>query len=344
MVRQLIVVIGLIVSLVGGAAAKSDPYIEDPQADWGDLTQPQAVWSPDAAVVMGGRLGVFGDVDAFAYTFKQAEPGWSFDLIVPACGQHFLDVYPSAAVIGPGLKPPAEGTLPFDLPKDTGAVVFPAFKRDDGQRLVNEDNPIRLIGYQQDALRVDIPQAGQYVIAVWEPDGNVGAYALSTGVRHDNFAIRSEVERQAAFDLLFGGGWMRQDCNAPLATKTCPATEGSLGDSDLQTAPERATVGAGFTLTGYVRNSRTCLPVAKAQIVFWLVNEKGQYDDAHRGTLYSNAQGGYRILSNFPKQYGPPPHIHLQISAPGYQTLTTEYILSGKIERGEFAIGLTPGT
>jgi protocatechuate 3,4-dioxygenase beta subunit len=52
----------------------------------------------------------------------------------------------------------------------------------------------------------------------------------------------------------------------------------------------------------------------------------GEYTDDYRATQLVGADGAYRFESHFPPPYsGRPPHIHLRVSAEGYQTLVTQH-------------------
>jgi protocatechuate 3,4-dioxygenase beta subunit len=69
-----------------------------------------------------------------------------------------------------------------------------------------------------------------------------------------------------------------------------------------------------------------CRPIPNAKIEFWLANPRGDYDDAHRATVYVSERGRYRLESNVPVYYGGrPPHIHVRVGAPGYEELVTQH-------------------
>jgi protocatechuate 3,4-dioxygenase beta subunit len=69
-----------------------------------------------------------------------------------------------------------------------------------------------------------------------------------------------------------------------------------------------------------------CQPIPKARIEFWLANPRGDYDDAHRATVFASERGEYRLESNVPVSYGGrPPHIHVRVRAPGYEELVTQH-------------------
>ena len=109
------------------------------------------------------------------------------------------------------------------------------------------------------------------------------------------------------------------------ATRCAPTRSDALGPFYEAGAPVRSRVGRGYVLTGRVVDSR-CRAIRRARVELWLANPDGQYDDAHRATVFSGPRGGYRFESNRPPSYsGRPPHIHLRITARGFRTLVTQH-------------------
>ena len=91
-------------------------------------------------------------------------------------------------------------------------------------------------------------------------------------------------------------------------------------------APVRTSVGSGYVLSGTVLAAEECKPIPNARIEFWLANPRGDYDDAHRATVFAGQRGEYRFESNVPVSYGGrPPHIHVRVRAPGYEELVTQH-------------------
>lgn len=86
-------------------------------------------------------------------------------------------------------------------------------------------------------------------------------------------------------------------------------------------------------LQGMVLASTSCVPIPGAQFEFWLAGPDGEYSDDYRATLLVDNQGIYRFESNPPPPYsGRPPHIHIRISAEGYQMLVTQdYPVQGEV-------------
>jgi protocatechuate 3,4-dioxygenase beta subunit len=113
------------------------------------------------------------------------------------------------------------------------------------------------------------------------------------------------------------------------APRCAPTRADSLGPFYEPGAPVRARVGTGYVLRGRVLTTG-CRAVPRARIEFWLVNPRGQYDDAHRATVIAASDGRYRFQSNRPPGYsGRPPHIHVRVTARGFRTLVTQHYPRG---------------
>jgi protocatechuate 3,4-dioxygenase beta subunit len=128
-------------------------------------------------------------------------------------------------------------------------------------------------------------------------------------------------------------------------TSACkPMPSDALGPFYKPNAPLRTSVGKGYVLTGSVKSSQDCLPVEGARIEFWLAGPNGRYDDNHRATLISDRSGRYGFQSNFPPAYSfRRPHIHIRVTADGYEPLVTQhYPLSGQTQ-GTFDLVMIPG-
>lgn len=113
------------------------------------------------------------------------------------------------------------------------------------------------------------------------------------------------------------------------ASRCSPTRADALGTFYEPGAPVRSKVGTGYVLGGRVLTTG-CRAIPRARIEFWLVNPRGQYDDAHRATVIARRDGRYRFESNRPIAYeGRPPHIHVRASARGYRTLVTQHYPRG---------------
>ncbi len=90
-------------------------------------------------------------------------------------------------------------------------------------------------------------------------------------------------------------------------------------------APDRASTGSGFVVSGTIRSATGCGPLAGARIEWWSVNSRGTYDDAHRAAQRADDDGRFRYETDFPMPYfGRPPHLHVRITAPGHRMLITQ--------------------
>jgi catechol 1,2-dioxygenase len=105
-----------------------------------------------------------------------------------------------------------------------------------------------------------------------------------------------------------------------------PTQPDMLGPFYEPGAPVRTSVGSGYVLSGTVLDAEECKPIPNARIEFWLANPRGDYDKAHRATVFAGERGGYRLESNVPVSYGGrPPHIHVRVRASGYEELVTQH-------------------
>ena len=105
-----------------------------------------------------------------------------------------------------------------------------------------------------------------------------------------------------------------------------PTQPDMLGPFYEPGAPVRTSVGSGYVLSGTVLAAKECKPIPNAKIEFWLANSRGEYDDAHRATVFAGERGEYRFESNVPVSYGGrPPQIHVRVTAPGYEELVTQH-------------------
>jgi catechol 1,2-dioxygenase len=105
-----------------------------------------------------------------------------------------------------------------------------------------------------------------------------------------------------------------------------PTQPDTLGPFYKPGAPVRTSVGSRYVLSGAVLAAEECKPIPDAHIEFWLANPRGDYNDAHRATVFAGHRGEYRFQSNVPVSYGGrPPHIHVRVRAPGYEELVTQH-------------------
>jgi protocatechuate 3,4-dioxygenase beta subunit len=111
--------------------------------------------------------------------------------------------------------------------------------------------------------------------------------------------------------------------------------------------------GTRLIITGRVHNLDCTEIIPDALIDIWHANDAGAYDNAGynlRGQVLSNSQGFYMFETVYPGNYPNggsyrPSHIHLKITPPGFDTLTTQLYFSGDpyIET-DAAASITEGT
>ena len=127
------------------------------------------------------------------------------------------------------------------------------------------------------------------------------------------------------------------------AYECSPTAPDSMGPFYKPHAPLRSSVGEGYVLSGTVKSAADCSPVPKAHIEFWLTNPEGEYDDRYRATVIADDAGAYRFESNRPEDYGfRPPHIHMRVTAEGFQTLVTQHYPEKGVSKTEVDIVLVP--
>jgi protocatechuate 3,4-dioxygenase beta subunit len=122
-----------------------------------------------------------------------------------------------------------------------------------------------------------------------------------------------------------------------------PTRPDMLGPMYKPDAPVRSSVGTGYLLSGAVRSAADCSPIPGARIELWLTGVSGRYDDDHRATVLADTAGGYRFESNFPPPYARrPSHIHLRVTADGFQTLVTQHYPTAGTTAATFDLVLIP--
>lgn len=130
----------------------------------------------------------------------------------------------------------------------------------------------------------------------------------------------------------------------PSALFQCqPTQEDEMGPFYRSGAPLRSKIGAGYLLTGTVKSADDCTPIPSPLIELWQTGPDGRYDDAHRAAILTGKSGYYQFETNFPAAYLiRPPHIHIRVSAKGFQTLVTQHYLKQGTTTAVFNLILIP--
>jgi protocatechuate 3,4-dioxygenase beta subunit len=132
--------------------------------------------------------------------------------------------------------------------------------------------------------------------------------------------------------------------SATPASSVCRPTL-SQGGGPFETnntpAPRRARIGTGHVLTGRILRYPGCAPVRGAVVEFWQASGNGVYDRRGHGSMVTGAAGAFRFEGPVPPgEFGRPPHIHIRVSAPGFEEFVTTYLLARGERQGRITIVL----
>jgi len=126
--------------------------------------------------------------------------------------------------------------------------------------------------------------------------------------------------------LVLAGG-----ASAPAQPRCAPTAADAEGPFYKPGAPLREATGTGLLVSGVVKSAATCEPIKAARVEWWQANPRGEYDDAHRGSLVTGEGGAYRFDTDSPPPYaGRPAHIHVKAFAAGHRPLTTQIYPKGR--------------
>jgi hypothetical protein len=130
---------------------------------------------------------------------------------------------------------------------------------------------------------------------------------------------------------------------APVLDLRCPVIDHELGGSayvvSVRDNHSRCILSSALTRSQDLSSYLAVLYAAVERVR--LANPRGEYDDAHRATVFAGQRGEYRFQSNVPISYGGrPPHIHVRVRAPGYEELVTQHYPERGQRKANF--GLVP--
>ena len=132
----------------------------------------------------------------------------------------------------------------------------------------------------------------------------------------------------------------------PFYTPNAP----QISQNMLATASEP---GQRLIISGTVYAQDCITTVPNALLDIWHANDAGQYDNTGynlRGQLHADANGNYQYETILPGKYlngssYRPRHIHLKVSAPDFDDLTTQLYFQGDTDiPGDAAASITSGT
>jgi hypothetical protein len=130
---------------------------------------------------------------------------------------------------------------------------------------------------------------------------------------------------------------------APEATPACRPTASQPGpfQSRHVVPPRRSRIGRGHVLTGLILRFPDCARVKGAVVELWQESPNGNYDRRGQASVVTGRTGAFRFEGPVPPGgFGRPPHIHIHVSAGGYEDVATTYVLARGERRGRITIVL----
>jgi protocatechuate 3,4-dioxygenase beta subunit len=122
-----------------------------------------------------------------------------------------------------------------------------------------------------------------------------------------------------------------------------PTQAGEMGPFYRPDVSYRTSIGSGYLLQGTVKSASDCNPIPAAMIELWMTGPEGRYGDAWRATLSSNDNGTYHFESHAPTYFNNRrPHIHIRITAEGFEPLVTQHYPVKEAGEGIFDLILIP--
>jgi protocatechuate 3,4-dioxygenase beta subunit len=106
-------------------------------------------------------------------------------------------------------------------------------------------------------------------------------------------------------------------------------------------APRRSRIGRGHVLIGRVLRYPDCAPVRGAFVELWQASRSGRYDRRGRASVVTSRTGTFRFEGPVPPaEPGRPPHIHIHVSAAGYEDFVTTYFVARRERQAQLTIVL----
>jgi hypothetical protein len=162
----------LLAGMVVPSALAHQPYFEEKDIEAG---KPWKIDDPTVSTALYATLDSRGDVDYFSFQGSAREV-ILLELTIPQIeGQESFA--PTMALMGPGL-PDAELPDEVVVPEGWGALVL---EPPPGPAATFYEPFSRTSYWERQEQRVTLPVGGQYVVAVWHPDDQVGRYTFVIG-------------------------------------------------------------------------------------------------------------------------------------------------------------------
>ena len=131
--------------------------------------------------------------------------------------------------------------------------------------------------------------------------------------------------------------------DAKPATTACrPTLSQGGGPFDARAAPppRRSRIGRGHVLTGRILRAPDCKPVRGAVVELWQESPNGVYDRRGHAAVVTGPLGTFRFEGPVPPAGFRGPHIHIHVSAVGYDDFVTVYLLARGAKQGRVTIVL----
>jgi protocatechuate 3,4-dioxygenase beta subunit len=140
-------------------------------------------------------------------------------------------------------------------------------------------------------------------------------------------------------------GFVGSGSAAPRPTACRPTQSQGAGpfQSNRTTAPRRSRIGRGHVLTGLVLRYPDCARVRGAFVELWQESPNGRYDRQGHASVITSRTGTFRFEGPVPPSDFGRPHIHVHVSAGGYEEVVTTYVLGPGERRGRITIVLVSG-
>ena len=128
----------------------------------------------------------------------------------------------------------------------------------------------------------------------------------------------------------------------PASTACRPTLSQGGGPFDARVAPppRRSRIGRGHVLTGRILRAPDCKAVRGAVVEFWQESPNGVYDRRGHAAVVTGPLGTFRFEGPVPPGGFRGPHIHIHVSAAGYDDFVTTYLLARGERQGRITIVL----
>ena len=153
-------------------ASAHQPWFEDKDIK---ADSPWRIKDPDVFTVVYATLDSASDVDYFSFTGKAGQRVYLAITIPQIKGQD--EFAPTMALLGPGL---AAAKLPARVQRSAASGIL-TIPPSPGPASTFFEPFSRTSYWERQERRVTLPRDGQYVVAVWHPDGTAGRYGFVIG-------------------------------------------------------------------------------------------------------------------------------------------------------------------